>query len=356
MRLIPLLIALTTVACGPKAPTATMLEAAPKLPAPRAPAYATARTVPSDPVIARIVEEKAWNESLSGAAAGLALGWSAGSGSLSGWEVREAAWQAGWAWPIQEVRGWITGQGDPPPDDLMAWLEGIGPDQDIGLVRARGRNGDAWVALRSTPRGPTLPRPRQVEVGDALAFSPQPGVELTIADPSGVVTTMDLGSERVVHADLPGEWLVETRDEKGVISLYPVYAGLVPPEATVLATVDHPSSDEDAEKTFARILTDVRATYGRKPYSNDPLLDAATTSMGSGRAATRAADVARNLGYRPETTWKISCRGRTLTECADHVLWNPRARSALLATDADAGIVATLTGDGVSVVVLVAAR
>lgn len=168
-----ILLALLLAGCGHKAPNAAMLQAAPKLPAPRGSTYVSVNGEPGDPTIARLIHGHPWNETLSGAAAGLALDWADGRGELSGWEVREAAWQAGWAWPVLEVRGWMTAQAAPPPQELVDWLETLEQDQELGLVRARGRQGDAWVALRGKPRGSLGVKPRQVPLENMLTFAPQ---------------------------------------------------------------------------------------------------------------------------------------------------------------------------------------
>ena len=122
--LLPILLFLAS-ACGPKLPSESALQAVPRLPAPRASAYANVQGSSSDPVVAKMSRNKLWNESLSGAAAGLALNWASGTGELAAWEVREAAWQAGWPWPVLEVRGWMTPPAGEPPQELIDWLEEI---------------------------------------------------------------------------------------------------------------------------------------------------------------------------------------------------------------------------------------
>lgn len=350
--LLPILFSL--LACGPKAPSRTTLEATPRLPAPRAAAYASVESTPSDPVVARLVRGRKWNETLSGAAAGLALEWTNGQGDLAAWEVREAAWQAGWPWPVLEVRGWITPPAGEPPQELMQWLDGLEAGDSLGLVRARGVKGDAWVALRAHPRGELPIQPRQVEIGGQLAFTPQPGVKLTVADPVGSVTTVSLERERVTHVDVAGEWLFELKDDQGTLALFPVYAAMVPPETPVLEERARPLSAEEAVTGFAELLGQIREIYGQPPYRTDVLLQSAARSLRDKKSSS--AEIARTLGYAPETTWKISCRARTLADCADKLLWNPRVRPALLTTDADLGLNAQLVPDGVHVVVLVAAR
>src|SRR5688572_21052334 len=76
--------------------TPDQLAAIPRLPAPRAGTYARVPDRPADPVIASLVEKLTWDASLAGAAAGLALDVAEGRSGLHGWEVREAAWDAGY--------------------------------------------------------------------------------------------------------------------------------------------------------------------------------------------------------------------------------------------------------------------
>ena len=342
------------LACGPKAPSQTALDAAPRLPAPRASAYASVESTPTDPVIAKVIGSRRWNESLAGAAAGLGLSWANGAGELAGWEVREAAWQAGWPWPVHEVRGWITQPGGAPPEELLTWLDQLADADSVGLVRARGVKGDAWVGLRARPRGTLAIQPRQVEVGGQLTFAAQPSAELTVADPVGGVFTVSLERERITNVDVAGEWLVELRDDDGVLALFPVYAGMVPPETPVLEERERPQNAEEAEQGFRALLEQIRDAYGQPMYRSDVLIQAAAQSLL--RTRTPTDEIASKLGYAPEHTWKISCRARTLADCADKLLWNPRARPALLVREADLGLTAELAADGVHVVVLVAAR
>src|SRR5690606_27529378 len=65
----------------------------PQLPSPRAGSYARVPATPADPVVAALAAGHRWDESLSGAAAGLALAAVRGEGSLEEWLIREAAWQ-----------------------------------------------------------------------------------------------------------------------------------------------------------------------------------------------------------------------------------------------------------------------
>ncbi len=347
---------LILAACGPKLPPESALDQPPRLPAPRAARYASVEAEPSDPVIALLARGHTWNETLSGAAAGLALAWAGGQGKLAAWEVREAAWQAGWPWPIDEVRGWMTAQRAAPPEELIAWLDARDPSVPLGLVRARGIQGDAWVALTGTPRDEVPALPRQVELGGQLTFPAQPGVELTVADPVGGLSRLALDEQRVVHADVAGEWLFELRRDDALLALFPVYVAMVPPEAPVLTDRGRPTSEQDALEGFQEVLTEIREVYGLPDYRPDPLLAAAARAAAHGRVSDTMPELARRLGYDPARAWKITCRARTLADCADKLLWNPRARPALLARDADAGLGASIVPDGVHVVVLVGAR
>lgn len=352
----PALLLALLIGCVPKVPPEAALEAPPKLPAPRAAAYVNVTGVPSDPVIARLARGLAWNESLSGAAAGLALNWASGEGELAAWEVREAAWQAGWAWPVAEVRGWMTPQAASPPQELVDWLATVDPTHDLGLVRARGARGDAWVGLSGAPRGTLAVQPRQIDIGGVLSFAPMSGAELAVADPIGVVKTYRLDEPRDVHVDVAGEWLVEVRDPQGLIALFPVYAGMVPPEAAVLTERQRPASGDHATTEFRALLNEVREIYGRAPYAEDLLIQSAANALVDKTTTSSASELAKTLGYDQDRTWKLSCTARTLADCADRLLWNPRARPALLVEQADAGLAAELVAEGVHVVVLVAAR
>ena len=61
----------------------------PRLPSPHSGTYARATSTPNDPVIAAIMGQHKWDASLSGAAAGLAVGRLMNNRAVTAWRARE---------------------------------------------------------------------------------------------------------------------------------------------------------------------------------------------------------------------------------------------------------------------------
>ena len=196
--------------------------------------------------------------------------------------------------------------------------------------------------------------PRQVGIGGRLDFAALADSTITVADPSGRVVGATLDQSRVFHPDLIGEWLFEIRDGTGVAALFPVYAGMVPPEITVLEVHPPPVDAEAAAKGFRTAFDGARDAYGMTPLGDDTLLASAARAMV--RQRTSAPDLAAQLGYDVDKIWRIECIARTIEGCVDQVLWNPRARPALLATTADVGVAAELVSQGIHVVAIIGTR
>ena len=349
LRLIPFLIVL---GCGSGRVAADPL-AEPILPAPSASAYVQVPASAPDPFVARATAGHNWDESLSGGAATLALEWGAGAGRLTSWEAREAAWKAGWAWPLLEVRGWSSPQGAPIPEDTAAWLDALPAGESLGLVRARTPERDVWVALRSKPRITLPPIPRQLPIGGTLILPELKGRTLIVATPRGEVVTASLDREQRIPTPIPGEWLFQIRDSAGTAALFPVYVGIMPPEDPVIQAQEPPVDNEALERDFRSLLFEVRGAYGRGPLTEDLLISSAARSMLANRAGG-AAEVAEKLGYPKDSLWRVACRARTVESCMDQILWNPEVRPALLLPEGHLGIAAELTAQGVRVIALFA--
>jgi hypothetical protein len=348
------------LAACPKATPAAAIdwEAMPQLPAPTAGTYSRAPAAPADPVVAWVltdVEPGRWDASLSGAAAGLALSLAGGHGGLTGPEVREAAWRAGWPYPILRAQVWPVRVGEPPPADIAGWIASQPPAVDLGLVRARGTLTDAWVALVSHPRLDLGVLPRQLPLGGALTLPVIPGARVTVADPAGALVEAELALPFTLTTNHAGEWLVEIRATEGAeaIAVFPVYVGLVPPELALLVPGEPPVDDAEAARRVDQLLAEVRDAYGLEPYQQDPLLDAAVKAT----AADGAIGVERMspwVGVAPADLWRWECHSTTLEGCLDAIVWDVRARPGLLAAQALVGRVAHVGPDGVGVVLVVA--
>ena len=121
-----LAIALFGVGCGPKAQPSTATNSpfatVPQLPNPKAGSYARVIQSPADPAVIAVLGDKRWDASLAGAAAGLALRSADKEGGFSAREIREAAWRAGYPYPISHLAVWQAQPKSPPPADVKVWL------------------------------------------------------------------------------------------------------------------------------------------------------------------------------------------------------------------------------------------
>src|SRR5262245_20941069 len=179
------LLLLAACASGPLGrKPAVAWDEMPRLPSPTSATYAIVPAKPPDPGVEFVLAGKPWDASLGGAAASLALAIVSNRGSITPPEVREAAWRAGWPYPVAEVHAWNTKAGEPPPPEIATWVaqwEGA----SIGLVRARGGLEDVWIGLASRPAIDLGPLPRQMPKGGTIRIPAVPGAIGRVADPEG---------------------------------------------------------------------------------------------------------------------------------------------------------------------------
>lgn len=323
---------------------------APRVPSPSAGSFTLAPGVPADPGIARLVAGKRYDASLAGAAAGIGLALAHGEGGLTAPELREAAWRAGWPYPIASAQLWVGTAGDPPPPPVAQWV--AGQADLVGLVRVRAGLDEAWVGLSAKPRVDLGVIPRQLPAGGTLALPATPGARVTVADPAGRLIESGLEGGWTLLVEATGEWLVEVADAGGPAAVFPVYVGLVPPSLDLLVPTDPPMDAAAATERARAVMAEVRDAYGLPPFAPDPLLDAAARTWLVTPDAP-VAEVARRAGLDPARAWRWECRGGTVESCLDSVVWDPRARPGLLLEDALWGLVAEVGPSGVRLVAAV---
>lgn len=352
-RLLPVCSALVLLGgCPKKVEVAAPLWAAvPRLPAPKAGSYNRSKEPSPDPAIAELVEGNAWDAALSGAASGLALDLiqATGQRTLTRWDVREAAWRAGYAYPIADAKAWQAGDDGAPPVQLAAWLQALTPEDDLGLVRARGQDGDIWVALRARPAIDVGRIPRQVAIGGALEFPAIAGATLSIADANGHMKRLPMDEAISLTAGTRGEWLVQIERSDAIAALFPVYVGIVPPELPLIDTVRPVVSSTDAIARAESLLSDIRLAYGVEGVQRDFMLDAGARSLLSG-GTTTPAGVVGSLGLVPANTATWSCDGASIEACLDTMIWRPENRLALLDEGTMLGLAAAVDPQGVRLV------
>ncbi|MBA2322197.1 MAG: hypothetical protein H0V89_13715 [Deltaproteobacteria bacterium] len=331
-------------------PSATQLEAAPSLPAPQGRTFARSPGIPSDPAVARLVAGVRWDTALSGAAGGLGVEASLGAVTYQPWEIREAAWRAGYPFPIRQVRAWATPKAAEPPAELLAWLATVQEGTDLGLVRTRSPEGDTWVALTAAPRISLPPFPREARVSGELRFPVMPGAKLVWTDPVGGFGELDLGSERVVPLHTPGCWLVEVRDAEGVAARFPVWVGMSAPDLRLYDLPDLPTEPGPRAEV---LLDEVRALSNRDPWTRDATLDL-IAAMRLADSTAALVPALERLGYDASRTGSWSCEATTLEACLDQVLWRPEGRRVVLAPEGVAGFAVDVSSGAVRLLGLVA--
>lgn len=348
------MLLLALLGCPKSAPVEPAFSWAdtPHLPSPSSGTYSSAVLRPEDPGVAHLMGERAWDASLAGAAAGIGLHLVDGEGGLTSPEVREAGWRAGWPYPIGRAEAWPVPIGAPPSPAVASWLEKQAPDQHIGLVRVRGRGRDLWVGLASAARADLGTQPRQLPVGGQLVLPALPGARATIADPVGHLFAGELHTTWSLTTDIAGEWLVDVRDDVGVIAVFPVYVGILPPELGLLVPTQPPVDVDEAVRIADQRLAEVRDAYGLRALEPDPLLEAAARRVLADPSVT-VDQLAPASGLPAEHVWKMGCVGSTVESCLDAILWDVRSRTGLLAEHALVGRVAEVGPTTVHLVLVV---
>lgn len=280
-RLLPLILLLGCArpqSAGPGGP----LLPAPRLPAPEAQVYAAVPGPPRDPVVAAAVGDMAWEESLSGAAGALAIEVLNGQGTDL-WTARWAAYRAGYPWPLRYLTSQVCEIGCGGEQVMERIRSQIRPGEVVGLARARGTRGDAWVALLSRPFPDLGAIPRWSKVGAVLPVrartTPPPGWTVTFVSPSGRLTRQAWSRDTALPLDEDGEWWIELARQDGDRFGFPVYAGMKP-------IAGPPLTDEELAQVLAGspedvawgCLGEVRRQFGWPPPRSDLLLESAARS------------------------------------------------------------------------------
>ena len=315
------MLLLAFLAC-PKGPAALEPGAPPRLPHPVSPTYVHAAEAARDPLVARAYPGPV-DESLSGAASGLALALLA-SPALDPGELRWKAVLAGYPWPVVSAATARTAV-DEVPADLVASATAAAGTHDVGLVRARGTQGDLWVLVLGKRRGEIPPTPREVPPGSELGF---PGYAVRAATPGGDVVNSSGG----IRVDFAGEWLVELADSEGVVATFPLYVGVRTPAAPPFSGAASAETAGDLDEELLLRLDALDAWYRRPAAERDPMLD--------GVARARLRDFAANKQLS-EAMQQLAaggfaggdagtCRGSTVAACLDAMWWSVDERAALI--------------------------
>lgn len=350
-------------ACAKDAPPPSLVELAeklpwtsvPRLPAPESGTYLAFRDEPTDEVVRELLRGKHYDGALASAGANIALDAIELDASLERWSLREALWRGGYPFPVYDARTWDARPGEPPPRDMLLWIEAVPADEPMAVVRARGAHGDVWAGLRAHPEVELDPLPRRTAPGAAVQLQPMPGARYRLADGSGRLFEGALDGGESLLLSSSGEWLLEiTRDHQELVRL-PIYVGVSPPDQPVLRVSDDAmvlNDAEDAEALALLVLDQVRRAYLLPAWRPEPGLSAAASKVAAS-PASMSDRIIEALGYdRPEVTiW--TCDDVTVQNCVDRWLWDPARRATLLGnTHKTLGVHAELDARGVHLTML----
>jgi hypothetical protein len=338
-------------ACAKPVDPISVYEMVPHLPAPEAGTYSRGSSQSSDAAVAFVVGQRPWDASLSGAAAGMALGLTGEQALFQKWEIREAAWRAGYPYPVgKSIRAWGPA-GGPPPDVLLEWLRALPLSQDLGLVRARAARGDLWVGLAAEVTLPLPVIPRRIMLGERLSFTPDADGVLTLSSPEGDVSThtLERGFDRAMEQD--GEWLVERKHKGQQVALFPVYVGIEVPNFPVLREATSVEYDDPLE-AMQHVMTVVREIYERPAFERTVLLDAGARTL-LNHPQRDVGEVVSALGLSSEGAVFHRCATTLTRGCMDKLLWDIKTRSVFVSPSRWVlGLAASLSEQEQSVVIL----
>lgn len=338
MRTLPL--ALLLACCGGDRPASqAKLEALgsdpPRLPAPQADVYAVHLGEPSDPLVARVVGDLPWEESLSGAAGALGIEAAAGT-PPDPWRVRWAALRAGYPYPIEEFTFERTdegGVGQRVIDNLHVLMR---PGDHVGLVRVRAGDGDYWVGLLGRPRILLETVPRSLPPGGKLDLELLGGqtVELSLVSPSGRIEGGDLWQKRSFPLTETGEYWVSLDDSNGALAGFPVYVGTTPQPTPPLADLHLPAVGPASFEDGAwELLDQLRELYGWELMEDDPILGPVARAHLDDRLGDDGPPSGGFPGEPGSCRASLSCGllpGAGVESCFQSWLIQPEPRSALL--------------------------
>lgn len=328
-------------------------EEMPRLPSPSAGSYARVKTPAPDPGVRNVLGLRNWDASLGGTAAGLALNLVYERGGLTPPEIREAAWRAGWPFPVRSVHTVGAPIGSEAPRRVRELVGEVPNGTDLGLVRARGDQQDLWVLVTSSPRIDLQVFPRQLPPGARLKLPAQPGLRFAVSDPAGQLYEGHLEMEWSTPTDAVGEWIIELRDAKGVAARFPVYVGMVPPDISLLDGGDAPTNAALASDQVYGVIDRVRDAYGLREPQVDMLLQNAMPWVQL-NPSVPPDEIAKRVGIEPSNLWRMNCSGSTVEICLDPIVWDPKARPALLSNRLLLGIGVDVVPQGVKVTLLMA--
>ena len=322
------------LACGAKSPTSVEgpLPSIPKIPAPQAVRYTVGLDTPKDFLVNQMVRDLPWSESLSGAAAEIAL-------KVVGRPIRlqDAQWaaiRAGYPYPIDQI---IVGDVDIDqfPKDLHKMLQTTSATR-LGVVRVRMGTMDRWVVLLSNDGPLTEGFSRELSVGAELTVEGEG--EYSLLTPTGTVQQGQLPFKQSMDA---GEWWFEVTSTKGGMSV-PVYVGEGTPVHPLFITdeigLEIAEPDRLEEEAFI-LIEEMRERQGLVSVFEDSSLlesfsEQALESVLNGTwNRDEGIQLLEKVGFVGGPVYQIACQGDSVYACLDELSWTIEGRRALLDPD-----------------------
>jgi len=301
--------------------------------------YATGQSSPRDPVVAELVDmgQLPWEESLAGAAAGMLLDTERG---VTLEAARWAAVRAGYPYPVESLIRGSVAMGEVPADLAAAAQKAVGPDDQVGVVRARSGDRDEWLVLVGRPRTRLAAFPRELKAGDELPISSSTPTTWALVSPSGRVV-------RGISPDHPrleevGEWLLVVRlaDAQGepgaLVADLPLFVGIPTPPAPIFEVPGQPASSPGAATDeLTALLADVRDAFELPALEPDPTLATLAEQplfLALSGAWSADAGVARmrSAGFLGGPAAELACEAITPTMCVEGWMDQADSRAILL--------------------------
>lgn len=319
------------LACGPKSsgPSTGPLPSIPKIPAPQAVRYSIDLDSPKDMLVEQMVRGLPWSESLSGAAAEIAL--KVVERPIRLQDAQWAAIRAGYPYPVDKI---IVGDVDIDqfPKDLQKMLQTTSAKR-LGVVRVRMGSMDRWVVLFSNDGPLTEGFSRELAIGEELAVEGEG--QYTLLSPTGSVEHGQLPFKQSMGA---GEWWLEVTSSKGKLSV-PIYVGEGTPVHPLFMTedvgleIDKP--DQLEEDAFI-LIEDMRERQGLVSVFEDSSLlesfaEQALESVLNGTwNREEGIQLLEKVGFVGGPVYQITCQGESVYACLDDLSWTIEGRQALL--------------------------
>jgi hypothetical protein len=359
----PVIGALLLLSCARPVPVEVLgidARVAPILPAVEAQFYGRSVDSPRDPLVASVIESAGlvWEESLSGAAAGIAL--SRQPASLDG-----ASWSAvvaGYPYSVVNLVQGETLPGAWPEGLVEAIVQSMQPGDDLGLVRARRGEVDIWIGLIGRPAVQLETFPKELAPGDQLNLVSTQPARFTLVSPTGRLQRGELPARPTLSEN--GEWWLQvTGSQADDVHALPLFVGLSTPETPLIELPGQPiSTVEAAEEEASLLLNDIRAQFDLRELQLDGTLSTlalqplALFQEGDWDAEI-GVDRLRTAGFVGEETTQVVCVGSTVARCLVEIMDSPLLRRGILQPEIGIhGLAAAVDSSGVDLVINLASQ